>query len=393
MSAWAVVQWGLLVLAVPACGYILRAWRRGRAQFAFGLVLLFGYAWAFGQHLLNCVGLYWPDEAAYRAALNICYFGMCGLGPSSVYLAWCYAGRWRLYRNRAVVGMLFGLGLFFYLSVLTTDLHHLYYTHFSMEDRGYSVLFYLFTVFSYGCFIYAYLIMQWAKLGVGDRTNLLMLLCFGPPVAANTAEMILGDPRLDFTPLAYCVMIAGACLIIWWQRPVRLEPLAARRVFDEMPGPVRVTGPDGARLYSNPAGAGELPAGRHYHTARTPLPDGNTMHLYTDITDQELAQELLEEQRRHLHATREVLAQQAQELEARAGDAARLAAEQRRLEIMGRLDAVTRGKLEALRQNTEHLIEAPDPGGIARGRRLAGETLETVRSIVDEMRRRPGDGL
>ena len=119
-------QWILLLLAAPAAGYFLRARKQGRIQTAYCIILIFGYLWALGQHLENSIYLYWPEENTYRASLYLCYLGMCVLGPACVYLSWCYGGKYRPFRDKGKTASLFGTGAFFYLVILSNDLHHLY---------------------------------------------------------------------------------------------------------------------------------------------------------------------------------------------------------------------------------------------------------------------------
>lgn len=388
MSGWMLFQWVLLVLAIPAVVYFLRLWNQGRAQFAYCVILVFGYVWMLGQHWLNCVWLYWPNEAAYRAALYLCYAGMCALGPACVYLSWSYAGKHRNTMNRTRVLALFGTGALFYLAVLSNDLHHLYYTHFSMAGRGYNILFYLFTAFSYICFGYAFWTMQHARLDMNGRVPWLFLFCYLPPVAANTADMLLKNPALDFTPLAYCIMVAGGYLVIYFHSPVSLGPIAAKQVFDDMSHPVAVLGRDGEALYQNGA---QPQSGRSYRAEEVRLGDGNRLVMRIDTTEQQAAMLRLQAQQIALDSTRQVLEEQAGALAAQAETAAALAAERRKMEIMQALNTEVLGMLQALRDNTQSLVQAPDAAGVERGREIAAEALGKVRRIVEESKRRPGD--
>ena len=76
MSIWMGLQWILLAVSLPALVVYLCAFRQSRSHFSSGIILLFGFIWAVGQHLEDCVFLYWPDEALFRAALYLCYLGM-----------------------------------------------------------------------------------------------------------------------------------------------------------------------------------------------------------------------------------------------------------------------------------------------------------------------------
>lgn len=389
MNPWAITQWILLILAAPAAGYFLRSWRHGKVQTAYGLILIFGFIWAAGQHILNCVILFRPGETAFRAALLLCYSGMCALGPACVYLGWCYAGKFRHYRSRGKVAALFGFGAFFYLAILTNDLHYLYYTQLSLDGRSYGALFYLFTAFSYACFIYSYFTIQRARWDAQEHSSLLFLLCFVPPVAANTWGMI-ADRSLDFTPLAFCVMLLGVYLIIWRHRPLSLAPIAARTVFDSIGHPVRINAPDGLSSYFNGA---KPRCGHTYRDVKTPLDDGNTLLIRTDITHYHSLQKELEAQRAELEKRRLRLSDQARELSRQAETAALLAAEQRRMEIMSLLDREVREKLEDIRGLARDTVVSPDIAHIEEGQRLSSEALELVRQIVREIKRRPWDGL
>lgn len=383
MSRWMGFQWILLLLAAPAAGYFLRARKQGRIQTAYCIILIFGYLWALGQHLENSIYLYWPEENTYRASLYLCYLGMCVLGPACVYLSWCYGGKYRPFRDKGKTASLFGTGAFFYLVILTNDLHHLYYTRFSLAGRDYGLLFYPFTLFSYGCFVYAYLTMQRVKWDAEDRSTWLLLLCFGPPVAANTWGMFVLNPALDFTPAAYCIMVIGAYLIVWYHRPLCLTPIAAKNVLDNMAHPVGVEDFTGRTLYHN--GVAGQPE-RAYRTTRSGLEDGNTLVMRTDVTWYQKFQMELEAQNASLEAARRELAEQTDALERQARTAAELAAQQEHMKIMSLLDTEVRGILEQLRDNTEEAVSLPEPERLERGRKLSSQALEIVRRIVREIR-------
>ncbi|MGD9559327.1 MAG: histidine kinase N-terminal 7TM domain-containing protein [Oscillospiraceae bacterium] len=390
MSAWMLVQWGLLALVLPFAVYFLRIVRLGKAPFAYFIVLAAGYVWAFGEHLGNSIALYWPHEAAFRVALYICYAGMCTLGPASVYLGWCYSGRHRHYLSKARVGILFGAGAFFYIAILTNGWHHWYYTQFSLAGRGYSWLFYLFTAFSYICFAYAFVVMQKTRLDGDAHPSPFFILSFLAPVGANTAGMLLKNPAWDFTPAAYVLMMLSGYLVIWYNRPISLVPIAAQSVVDSMSHPVRVLGPDDEVLYDNGA---TLPADAVCHTAVHHLEDGNTLMMLTDITAYDQLRRDLETQSLQLAAARRQLTRQAEQLGRQAQTAARLAAGQQRAQIITQLNREVRGKLDQLRDKTETALEEPRPQRLCEGAQLSLEVLEDVRSLVRESRERPGDGF
>ena len=390
MNAFVLVQWLLLAAILPVVFGILRSRRQGRVQQAFSVIFIYGYIWALGQHLVNSVQLYLPNERLFRASLYICYLGMCALGPCCVYLAWCYAGRYHLYRNTRWVLALFGTGAFFYLAVLTTDVHGLYYTSFSLAGRFYGPLFYIFTTFSYLCFFYTYFTMQRTRLGMGEPSSPLLLLCFAPPVAANTVGMMIDDLTRDFTPAAYCVMVLASVLLLWRQRPVVLAPIAAQQVFDQIEAPVRVTAADGTTLYRNSAVEHES---RIYQPHETMLWDGSTLHILTDVTDYERARIGLNVQVAALERVRLQLEEQSRQLAQQSAIEEKLGADRERVKLAAALDAEVRDQLEALFEKILELCADPQQEGIAECRQLARRTLTTVRSLVGSVQRRPGDEL
>jgi len=390
MSAWMTVQWLMLALVLPFAGYFFRGWRQGRVQAAYCIILIFGYVWALWQHLISCIYLYRPQENIYRAAIYLCYLGMCALGPACVYLSWRYAGKFRLYRDPAKVAALFGAGVFFYAAVLTNDLHNLYYTYFSITGRGYGPLFYLFTVFSYVCFVWAYVTMRRVKWDAENRSTLLFLLCFLPPVAANTWGMLVENPALDFTPLAYCVMVLGGYLISWQHRPLVLAPVAAKNILDNMGHPVLVKSLDGEILYR---GGGPESGECAYRDTETVLSGGNTLVMRTDVSTYKKLQDELDAQRLELEAARERLSEQSKRLSRQSETAAELAASQQRMKIMALLDREVRGVLEDMLSHTQAALSLPEREKISEGFEKSSEALELVRQIVREVKGGAGDGI
>jgi len=384
MSAWMWVQSVLLIAVLPAAGHFFRGWRHGGMQTACCLLLFFGYIWALGQQIINYITLYQPHEEAHLAALYLCYFGMCVLGPASIYLAWRYGGKYKLYRNKLIMIALFGTGALFYAAVLTNELHHLYYTYFSLERRSYGPLFYMFCVFSYTCFVYATVSMQTVHLD--GRSVRLFLLCFLPPVAANTWG-IFTSPALDFTPLAFCIMVVGANLILWKHRPMVLKPVAAKRVLDSMGHPVMIKSPDGNILYQG--GAAE----EHHHTycdVATVLGDGNTIVMRTDVTMYQDLQDELNTQIDELEAIQRQLSERAGILSHQSDMATELAAAEKRMEITALLEQEIRSRLEALLAHTEEAITSLESETLAKGFDDSSETLELVRQLVRQAKRGAG---
>lgn len=397
MSGWMLFQWIILILAAIPAGNFLRLRKSSRVTESFCVIVLFGYIWAFGQHVENCAYLYWRNETVFKAGLLVCYAGMCALGPACVYFAWRFSGRHRLCRDKRVVGGLFGLSGLFYLIVLSNGWHHLYYTAFSISGRTYGPVFYVFTVFSYVCFLYSYILVQRTKWDSGG-SNRLLTVCFGAPVLANTLTMILHDPSMDITPFCYVVMLGTAYLITYRYHPVHLTPVAARHVFDSINYPVSVTDASGAVLYRNPEAAA-MPAraetgerfandGKVYESVVKPLPDENVITAMTDITEYDAALREQERQNAALVTAQNLLNEQAEELRRHETTAAELATERRRMEIMSRLSADVETELQKLREGIVQSLAEPARDDIMKNERRAIGAFNIVRNIINEYKRR-----
>ncbi len=396
MDGWFLAQWIMLGVSLALFVFFARYRSQSVFQKAYVLVSLFGFIWALGQHIENTLLLYYPHNAYYYAALLVCYLGMCMLGPSCVYLAWCYSGKFRLYRSAKTVALLFAAGIAFYVIILTNDVHHTYYTSFTIGGRTYGMFFYLFTAFSYVCFGYAYITMQQARWDAGGRSPMLLLFCFLPPILANTVGMIVKNVLLDFTPLAYLLMHIGTLLNVFLYRPYNLTPVAAKKVIDDLAYPIWIA--DGASmLYANKQASvlASLPdmtverceiGGQVYSPKQKKLDDGNHIFSLTDITPFDRALRETEEQNNQLSRTRDALRRQAEILEQYSSAANALAAERKRTEIMTRLDGEVRHMLSALKRNIEACIETPDEKGISEGMKLSAKTLDMVRQIIGEFR-------
>jgi hypothetical protein len=397
MSGWMSFQWILLILVAFPAGNFLRRRKNSRVMESFCVIVLFGYIWALGQHTENCAYLYWRSETIFHVGLLVCYAGMCTLGSACVYFAWRFSGRYRLCRDKRVVGGLFGLSGIFYLIVLSNEWHHLYYTSFSISSRTYGPAFYVFTIFSYACFFYSYILVQRAKWD-GGGSNWMFAICFGAPVLANTLIMILKDPAKDVTPACYVVLLGMSYLIAYRYHPVHLTPVAAKHVFNWVHYPVSVEDDRGTALYRNPEAAamplwaknGERFAyeGKVYEPIVAPLPDGKIITALTDITEYDDA---LREQKRlnaDLMVLRSLLDEQAEELRQYETIAAELATERRRMEIMSRLNADVETELQKLREGIVQSLAQPTQDIIKQNERQAISTFTIVRNIFNEYKRR-----
>lgn len=401
MKAWLYAQGGLLLLSLPLVHGFVSNIHGNRVVRAYGAVVLFGFVWALGQYAENCILLFWPSEAAYWAALRVTYIGMCGLGPALIHLAWCYTGNYRYYRSQAAVAALIALGLFFYLCVVTNDLHHLYYQSFSMVAKHYGPVFYVFTVYSYACFAYACLSMCRVSWAGGSGQGLYVLLCFGLPVLANTLGMVFRDPALDITVPSYFAMLAGAHLFVRHHHPTNLAPIAAKEIFDTLRYPVEIVGADGSRLYANAEAAAlyslpteaeigpwQSPQGRTYLPALHQAKDGEAILTLDDITELTALLSALCEQQAALHAAQEKLKVQNKWLREEALSAREVAAEEQRARVLMEIDREVLGKLEKLTQSVETSISRPEPQGIQHSITLSVDTLKTVRDLINTYKRK-----
>jgi hypothetical protein len=232
--------------------------------------------------------------------------------------------------------------------------------------------------------------MQRMFHNMATHARWMFLLCFLPPVAANTWMMFVSNPVFDFTVPAYCVMIAGAYLIIWQHRLISLTPVAAKSVFDSMSHPVYVNAPGGDCVYTT----GQSPRDGHaYRVVETALEDGNVLVMHIDVTEQHALLTQLSAQKTERTRVQEQLSHQAQILARQSETAAELAAQQQRIEIMALLNNEVRDNLEALRIHTERSAASPTSDNLMEGKRLASVTLELVRRIVSDMKRGTQDGF
>lgn len=404
-ALYCVIQWLVLLGAAFPAAPILARRKESRFLGSFALIIIFGAVWAVGQHAKNTLYYFYPHEGLFTVATGVCYLGMCALGPACVYMAWCYTGKHQHYRSPKKVGALFGTGAVFFLLVLTTHWHRLYYTAFSLHDKAYGPAFYLFTVWSYICFIYTGYTMQRASWTAFGKSSLSYMITILPPVLANTWGMV-APPAWDFTPIAYCLTIVGVWLNVSVYWPIHIAPLAAERVFEGMDYPVAICDAAGNPLYHNRQAAHFLPLltqaappgqlerdGRLYAFEARPLGDGNVLNSFTDLTAHHQALALLDKENAALAESLALLRQQTDQLTAYAQTAKETAAAKRRMEIMTRLSREEEEMLYQLEAEIKKAMVETNDGQIEQCQHLAVAATNNMRHIVSEYRERYQDGF
>ena len=184
-----------------AAGYFLRARKQGRTQTAYCIILIFGYLWALGQHLENSIyslsagGKYLPGGAVPSVTWACAFWGQ----PACISAGATAESTGSIVTRSGLPPCSVQARYFISLSLPTTCT--IYTTPGSASPDGATACCSTPSpLLSYGCFVYAYLTMQRVKWDAEDRSTWLLLLCFGPPVAANTWGMFVRNPALDFTP-------------------------------------------------------------------------------------------------------------------------------------------------------------------------------------------------
>jgi len=384
MIVWVVFQWVLLLGVLFPIALFLRSYKQGRVALACCVILVFGLIWAVGQQLENTFAIYWPDETVLLRADLLFYIGTCILGPACTFLAWSYTGKHYLYGRKLTVTLLFAPAVLLLISFITNDYHHLFYYDSSYATSGYSVFWYCFMVYCYGCITYACITMIRYKLDMGgSRPVFLLLLCFLSPVAANVANMILNDPKLEFTPVAYCVLVLAIYLIVLSSRPFSLAPIAAKIVFEDIGYPLHITRAGGV-VWENQI---QRVPGREYEEKETALEDGNTLYISTDVSEFVQALSNLQAQSLVLEETRLLLEEQEGQLAKQIAIAEEVTASKARATLMSQLNEQVRGILLTMLSAAELLFENPHKEGIEENRQRAVRALAVVRRIVHSVKR------
>ena len=396
MNRWVLTQWFLLAILVFPTVHFCSIHKRSRFHSAYAIMALSCFVWAFGQHAINTIFFYLHDEQLYFISLLICYAGMCALGPSCVYLSWCFCGKFKHYTNHKKMGFLFGVSAFFYLSVLTSKWHPLYYKSFSLAGRSYGILFYIFTILSYACFTYTAITIQRFQWNSKNKTSWLYIMCILPPVCANTLDMVFITPIYDFTVVS-CLLVHIFCYIqIYLYHPINLMPVAEKRVFDDMRSPVIIEDAAGAVLYKNTQAAGfpeslvwpengeSIEFGGGIYTDSQKNYQGIIIHTLTDISEFEQALRQLNAKNTAMYDIQRKLTEQTETLNQKVGTIQRIAAEKRRVEIMTSLSSEVEDMLYQLRDDTKASIERPDREKITANIELCDQTLNAVRRIITE---------
>ena len=148
----------------------------------------------------NSIYLYWPEENTYRASLYLVTWACVFWGQPACISAGATVEIQTLPdKGKTASPVWYGRRSF--LSCYPHQRSASFILHPVQPRRaGLRPAVLPFTLFSYGCFVYAYLTMQRVKWDAEDRSTWLLLLCFEPPVAANTWGMFVLNPALDFTP-------------------------------------------------------------------------------------------------------------------------------------------------------------------------------------------------
>ncbi|MDR0885214.1 MAG: hypothetical protein LBN22_02420 [Clostridiales Family XIII bacterium] len=383
------MQWLILIPALPAVIYFLRSFLHDRTQEAFGVIVISGYIWAFGQQLNNIIYLYILDELAFEITNYITYIGLSVLEPTCVYLAWCYCGDFKKYLSKPRVALLYGINIMFFLSMITNPMHGLFYKSYSLSTHEYNILFYLFYIYNYICVLYSIIRIMIHKLDMNDRSHpILLIIAFVPPTAGNAYAWITQNHYYDFAAISYVVMLIAAFIYIKLQCPFLIAPITAKQVLHDLSNNIKITDANGVIIYDN-----ERPINptHIYKTDQIEMQDHSTLRVQTDITNYiDLVRET-EEISIKQKVIQDTLQKQSELLEKLSEQISEIATQEAHNVIASKLNEEVRGRLHILKENTDFVIENLNPQQIEEVKTYSIHTLEIVRQIIRDVKRGQND--
>lgn|GEM_PF-935438 len=395
----------ILLLYIFACTvFFISRRRQSRSVRAFSVVCMAAFIWALGQFFMTIILQVYPNETTFFWANKLTYLGMTSLPPAVLIVTLVYCGKHTLYTNKKLVYGIIALSAFFFILILTDPCHHLYYGSFAMSGRTYAIFWYVFTVYAYACFILGGVLIVLHHRKRQPKVIKYFLLLFLAPILSNTLEIFLKDIHFDLTAVSVALMITAALLLIFRHRAVNISPIAAKKILTELVYPVYVLSPAGDVLFENAAAQRnpEIMAaygrekretimskdGRICRPKHTPLPDGNAMLAFLDITRYARMLSELESQNAELMRLQAELEAQMEAAREYAGVVQEYAAQRSRQEVMTKLGGKVYVIINCLLENTRMALmqQTPDAGTIEKNITLTQEGVKTVRAIIDEVK-------
>lgn len=385
--------------------------KQSRSARTFSIVCVGASIWALGQFLIMVVVENYPNETAFFWVNKLTYLGMVILPPAAIFASLVYCGKYTLYTNKKLVYGMITLSALFFIIILTDPYHHLYYGSFAISKRTYAPVWYAFTLYAYACFVLSCVQIVVHHRKRRPKAIKFFLLLFLPPIVSNTLDIFIKDTRFDLTVVSVALMITAALLLVFRFRAVNISPIAAKKILTELVYPVYLLSPAGDVLFVNTAAQRNADVmesyrcekretimskeGRIYKPKPTPLPDGNTMFAFLDITHYAKMLSELERQNAELMRLQMELEVQMKAVREYAEVVQEYAAQRSRQEVMVKLGDRVHDIINRLLENTRVALaqQTPDVETIEKNITLAQDGVKTVRTIIDEIKGERWDEL
>ena len=198
------------------------------------LWLLFG---VFEMFAINVEQLWLPTKLAF---LPICFFGSC-------WLIFCLSHtESKLIYNKYLIAFLLILSSLFYISVLTTEHHHLFIYSLNINKSNvWGILFYLSASQNYICILLGVIILLIYSLKQHKRLKMqFILIVFSAsiPLILNilSGTGIIPSPGFDLVPASFSISLTLCAIAIFKYRFLDITHIALREIVSSMKESVMV---------------------------------------------------------------------------------------------------------------------------------------------------------
>ncbi len=255
------ISWILLVTTLINVFVIIIAWQRRNQIIAKYLIILASGAalWSFSSIFETAA----TDISHVLIWAQISYLGITIVPLAYFLLALAYGQHYKYITQRNIV-LLSIVPLFTLLMVATQNWHHAWYTSISIDSNtnmpiyGYSIWFWLYTIYSYLLLAIGVVVLIKTILSVPSRYKSQIITVIVGAVLPFTGNIIYvfkinPVPGLDWTPIAFG--LSGLFLtwgILGFQL-LNLVPIARNKLVEAMKNGVLVTDYRGKILDFNPA--------------------------------------------------------------------------------------------------------------------------------------------
>ena len=215
---------------------IVYTWLRGKKSATLNSYLYFQtilIIWSFCQILR----VFSTNLSTEWLEVRIEYFAICYIGLCWLFFCLRYTES-KFVNSRLNIVLLFVLPTICYISVLTNQYHHLFFSKYDLRFNKPAIIFWIHTIESYSyCMLGTILLIGYSFKQFGYIRKQIILLVLGAliPFLFNLALISnIINPGFDVTPLSFTISLLLYAVAIFKYKLLNTEAIALRKIVDNM---------------------------------------------------------------------------------------------------------------------------------------------------------------